>query len=64
MRKLSGLVMMAMLVLVMALAAIGCGQQAEDTSTTTTTETMPPMESPMDTSMLVDTTMMDTTMHQ
>lgn len=58
MRKLFALAMVALLALGLSFAVVGCGQQAqEETAAPPATETM---ASP-DTSMMMDTTMADTT---
>jgi uncharacterized lipoprotein YehR (DUF1307 family) len=58
MRKYFALTVVALLALTFALTMVGCGQRE-----TTTEETTPPAtEMPMDTSMLGDTAMVDTSM--
>ena len=58
MRKLFALTMVALLALGLSFAVVGCGQKTEEETTSTPpTETMSP-----DTSMMMDTTMADTTM--
>jgi hypothetical protein len=59
MRKLFALTLVALLALGLSFAVVGCGQKTEEEVTTPPPagETMPP-----DTSMMMDTTMADTTM--
>ena len=59
MRKLFALTLVALLALGLSFAVVGCGQKTEEetTSTPPAGETMSP-----DTSMMMDTTMADTTM--
>lgn len=62
MRKFFAMTLVALVALTMLLAAVGCGQKTD----TTTTETTPATEmpAPMDTSSMMDSTAMDTTVHQ
>lgn len=63
MRKILALAMVALLALSVAFAIVGCGQKSQET-TTTDQSTMPPPETPMDTStMMPDTMVSDTTVH-
>ena len=62
MRKFFATTLVALVALTMVLAAVGCGQKTEQSTTETTPATEP---MPMDTtSMLADTAMSDTTIHQ
>lgn len=61
MRKYFALTVVALLALTFALTTVGCAQK--DTTTTEHTE-IPATEMPMDTSMVPDTAMVDTSMQQ
>ncbi|MBI5709721.1 MAG: hypothetical protein HZC42_05350 [Candidatus Eisenbacteria bacterium] len=61
MRKILALAMVALLALALALAAVSCGQKAAEESTPAPETTTAPADTG---SMMQDSTMADTSMHQ
>ncbi len=61
MRKILALAMVALLALALALAAVGCGQKATEESTPAPETTTAPADTG---SMMADTAMADTMVHQ